>query len=218
MSNILKSTYTFLAELAANNNRDWFMDNKARYEEARENVIDFAAALLPIMAKADPMIDAGADPKKRVMRIYRDIRFSKDKTPYKRNFGISFPSGSTGYYVQVQPGDSFAAGGYWMPDAAHLKSIRQEIDYNARALLDVIDDKAFKKAFGEFRDQDKLKTVPRDYDAANEHIELLKLKSFAAAHPISDADMQRKNAAEHVAGYLAMTQPLNAFLAQAISS
>ncbi|MBE7175376.1 MAG: DUF2461 domain-containing protein [Mucilaginibacter polytrichastri] len=218
MSAIHKNTFAFLRELIGNNNRDWFMDNKARYEEARENVLDFTAALLPLMAKADPMVDATADPKKRVLRIYRDIRFSKDKTPYKTNFGIGIPSGHTGYFVQIQPGDSFAAGGYWMPEAGHLKAIRQEIDYNPGALLSVIDEKTFRKAFGDFRKQDKLKTVPRDYSADHEHIDLLKLKSFAAMHTLTDTELQKKDAENTVAGFLIMTTPLNTFLARAISS
>ena len=131
------------------------------------------------------------------MRIYRDIRFRKDKTPYKNNFGVSIPAkglrlGGAEYYLQIAPGNSFIAGGYWMPEAAHLKAIRQEIDYNAHELKNIVDDAAFKKLFGEFRKQDALKTVPREYGADNENIDLLKLKSFVAFHQFKDEELMKK--------------------------
>src|ERR1700749_1303959 len=150
-------TFDFLKNLAENNNRDWFMANKEAYDKARENVIDFTGELLKLMHKVDPNVSTDLDPKKCVMRIYRDIRFSKNKTPYKNNFGISISSsgsksgGGAEYYFHIQPGKSFIAGGYWMPDAAHLKAIRQEIDYNAKDLISIIDDAAFVKLFGNFR-------------------------------------------------------------------
>lgn len=223
MSNIHKETFTFLIELIAHNERDWFADNKDRYEKARENVIDFAADVLAGLSKADPLISKDIDPKKCVMRIYRDVRFSKNKAPYKSNFGIGFSqegkhNGGIGYYVHIQPGECFTGGGYWMPEAAHLKAIRQEIDYNASELKKIIDEKSFKMAFGDFRNQEQLKTVPRDYNAENENIALLKLKSFAAAHKMSDAGLQKKTASESVIEYLTMARPLNVFLAKATSA
>ncbi len=215
-------TYDFLKELIENNNREWFQANKQRFDAARENVLDFTASLVKLMHKVDPGIDDALDPKKCVMRIYRDIRFSKDKTPYKNNFGISIPTkglkpGRTEYYLQVAPGNSFIAGGYWMPEAAHLKAIRQEIDYNADELKNIIDDPAFKKLFGEFRNQEALKSVPRDYSADNENIDLLKLKSFVAFHPFKDDDLMKKNAAETIAGICSKIQPLNVFLNNALT-
>src|ERR1700761_2099202 len=117
---IRQSTFDFLKDLVENNNREWFTANKARYESARENVIDFTTEWLKQMHQIDPSIDETLDPKKCVMRIYRDIRFRKDKTPYKNNFGVSIPTNGTKlgraeYYVQISPANSFIAGGYWMP-------------------------------------------------------------------------------------------------------
>src|ERR1700749_1308791 len=174
-------TFDFLKNLAENNNRDWFMANKEAYDKARENVIDFTGELLKLMHIVDPNIAEDLDPKKCVMRIYRDIRFSKNKTPYKNNFGISVPTqgsklGGVEYFFYVQPDKAFSAGGYWMPEAEHLKKIRQEIDYNAADLKKVIDDPEFRKLFGDFRKQEQLKTIPREYSADNENIDLLKLK------------------------------------------
>ncbi len=114
---INQQTLDFLKELADNNNRDWFQANKDRYEKARENVIEFVTKLIPLLHKVDPTVSTDLDPKKCVMRIYRDIRFSKNKTPYKNNFGISLPTlnsklGGVEYYLHIQPGKSFIAGGY----------------------------------------------------------------------------------------------------------
>ncbi|MES2111111.1 MAG: DUF2461 domain-containing protein [Bacteroidota bacterium] len=219
---IQRHTYDFLKELVENNNREWFQANKERYEAARENVVDFTASLLKLVHKVDPGIDDALDPKKCVMRIYRDIRFSKDKTPYKNNFGVSIPTkglklGRAEYYLQIAPGNSFIAGGYWMPEAAHLKAIRQEIDYNAHELKNIIDDPAFKKLFGEFRNQEALKTVPKDYSADNENIDLLKLKSFIAFHRFKDDELMKKDAAETIAGICSKIQPLNVFLNNALT-
>lgn len=218
---IQKQTFDFLADLAENNHRDWFMANKARYETARENIVEFTVQLLKLVHQVDPALSADLDPKKCVMRIYRDIRFSKNKTPYKINFGVSLPTtgtklGGAEYYFQVQPGKSFIAGGYWMPEAEHLKAIRQEIDYNGHELIEVIDKPEFVKLFGKFREQEKLKTLPRDYTADNEHIELLKLKSFIAFHELTDKELMNKNAAEKVAELCGKIYPLNVFLRNAL--
>ena len=153
------------------------------------------------------------------MRIYRDIRFSKDKTPYKDHFGIGrLRSGSVhiGYYVEIKPGNSIAGGGYWMPEADHLKLIRQEIDYNADDLKKVVDEPEFKKLFGEFRHQEQLKSMPRDYEPDNENISLIKLKNFAAMHDFTDAEIMKTDAPQKVAEVLAYIHPLNIFLSNAL--
>ncbi|WP_299515321.1 DUF2461 domain-containing protein [Mucilaginibacter sp.] len=218
---IQQQTLDFLKELVENNNREWFMANKERYDTARENMIDFTGRLIKLLHKFDPAVSEELDPKKCVMRIYRDIRFSKNKTPYKNNFGVSIPTsgtklGGAEYYFHVQPGKSFIAGGYWMPEAAHLKAIRQEIDYNAHDLLSIINDPEFVKLFGDFRNQDKLKTLPRDYTADNENIELLKLKSFIVSCPLKDKDLLSDGGAEKVATICSKLYPLNVFLRNAI--
>jgi len=219
---IHQESLDFLKDLAANNNREWFLDNKDRYDKARENVIEFTGQLLTAMHKIDPGIDEALDPKKCVMRIYRDIRFSKNKTPYKNNFGVSLPTtglrpGGAEYYLQIQPDNSFIGGGYWMPEAAHLKAIRQEIDYNAHDLRQIINDKEFIKLFGDFKQQEQLKSVPQGYSPDNENIDLLKLKSFVAWHKITDKDIIKKNAAEEIAEVCSHIYPLNVFLRNALA-
>ena len=216
------STLDFLKDLAQNNNREWFLDNKPRFDNAQADAIDFAAALLKELHIAEPSTGYNSiEPKKCVMRIYRDIRFSKDKTPYKTNFGIGKLLPGTkaegiGFYVHVQPGASFIGGGYWMPPADHLKAIRQEIDYNAALLKEIIDEPAFKTMFGEFRDQDKLRSMPRNYDATHPDAELIKLKSFVAAHYIADDAWLKPNAAQFTARVISCIRPLTAFLNNAV--
>jgi uncharacterized protein (TIGR02453 family) len=219
---IQRHTFDFLKELVENNNREWFQANKERYEMARENVIDFTAELLILLKKIDPGINESLEAKKCVMRIYRDIRFSKNKTPYKNNFGVSIPAkglklGGAEYYLHISPGNSFIAGGYWMPETAHLKAIRQEIDYNGNDLKKIIDDTGFINLFGEFRKQEQLKNVPREYSVDNENIELLKLKSFVAFHPLKDEELLKKGAAKEIASVSSRIYPLNVFLNNAVA-
>lgn len=215
-------TFDFLKQLILNNNREWFQANKAAYDTARENVIAFTAELLKQLHTIDPNIDEALDPKKSVMRIYRDIRFSPNKTPYKNNFGISVPTmglrnGGVEYYLHLTPGASFIAGGYWMPEAEHLKAIRQEIDYNGHDLKTIIDDAEFVKLFGGFRQQEKLKTVPKGYEADNENIELLKLKSFIVSHPLKDKDLFKADSVQHIAQICTKIYPLTVFLKNALA-
>lgn len=214
-------TLTFIADLKENNTREWFQVNKERYDNAQADVIAFAGKLIEALSKENAGVDADVDPKKCVMRIYRDIRFSKDKTPYKTNMAIGrLTKNKTveiGYYLQIEPGNkSFIAGGYWMPQGEHIKSIRQEIDYNATDLTSIVDAADFKKNFGEFRDQEKLKMLPKGYDADNENIELLKLKSFIAYRDLKDKELIGANAVKLVAQLCAKIHPLNVFLNNAI--
>ncbi|CAM3770352.1 DUF2461 domain-containing protein [Mucilaginibacter galii] len=215
-------TLAFIADLKENNSREWFQANKERYDKAHEDVIAFAGKLIEALSKEDAGVDDSLDPKKCVMRIYRDIRFSKDKTPYKTNMAIGrLTKNKTveiGYYLQIEPGNkSFIAGGYWMPQGEHIKSIRQEIDYNAADLTSIVDTADFKKTFGEFREQEKLKTLPKGYDADNENIELLKLKSFIAYRDLKDKELTGPNAVKLVAQLCAKIHPLNVFLNNAIN-
>ncbi|GAB3930137.1 DUF2461 domain-containing protein [Mucilaginibacter myungsuensis] len=218
---INQSTLDFIGDLKANNDRDWFLKHKEAYDAAQQNVVTFTGELLKELSKVDPYIDANSDPKKSVMRIYRDIRFSKDKTPYKHWFGIHKLSAKyhleVGYYMHIEPGATFIAGGCWWPQGDQLKAIRQEIDYNADDLKAIVDAPTFKKLFGEFRDQEQLKTIPNGYEADNENISLIKLKSFTASHKVSDAELKSKDAAAKVASILKEIQPLLLFLQNAIA-
>ena len=156
------------------------------------------------------------------MRIYRDVRFSKDKTPYKTNFGAGFSENGknfkgAGYYLHIHPEKSFLAGGCWMPEGDMLKSIRQEIDYNGADFHEIIDDKAFKKYFGAPDSEYKLKTPPKGYQPDHQDIEYLKLKSFTFSHALTRAELSGSNAVDDVCNGFIRLYPFISFLRNAVS-
>ncbi len=155
-----------------------------------------------------------------VFRIYKDVRFSKDKTPYKSNFGASINPGGkkslvAGYYLHLEPGASFLAGGVYMPQPDMLNAIRQEIDYNTDAFLKILKSASFKKFFKGLDEDDKLKTAPKGFEKDHPHIELLKNKHFIVSYPLSDKQLGEKNADTTIlAGFKAM-QPFLEYLREA---
>jgi len=215
-----KESLQFIQDVAENNNREWFAENKAVYEDAKADVLALVGKIIPELAKIDPVLSAEADPKKCLLRIYRDVRFSKNKDPYKNNYGIWFSSkkggNEPGYYLHIQPGKSFVAGGYWMPEPAHLKLIRQEIDYNIGDFKEIIEDKNFKKNF-KLGVDNALKNAPKGYDPNDPNIELLKLKSFEATMRIDDEALLKATIVDKLITSFKTVQPLVAFLRNAIS-
>lgn len=214
-----KETLSFIKDVAENNNREWFAENKPRYEEAKADVLTLVASIIPELAKVDPALSAEADPKKSLMRIYRDVRFSKNKDPYKNNFGMWFSTkkggNEPGYYLHIQPGKSFIAGGYWMPDAPHVKLIRQEIDYNIGDFKEIVESKDFKKNF-KLGTESALKNAPKGYDPSDPNIEYLKLKSFEATMPIADEEFFKPTLVNKLISSFKTVQPLVVFLRNAI--
>ena len=214
-----KETLNFIKDVAENNNREWFAANKDVYEAAKEDALALAAAIIPELAKIDPILSAEADPKKTLLRIYRDVRFSKNKDPYKNNYGMWFSTkkggNEPGYYLHIQPGKSFIAGGYWMPDVPHLKLIRQEIDYNIGDFKEIINEKDFKKNF-KLGVDNALKNAPKGFDPADPNIEFLKLKSFEATMKIDDEEFFKPKLVNKLISSFKTVQPLVAFLRNAI--
>lgn len=215
-------TFDFLKKLSRNNNREWFEKNKPRYLEIKSEFEAFVADLLHEMIPFDEAL-AGLDPKKLVFRIYRDVRFSKDKTPYKTNVsaGLS-PSGKgtgvPGYYFQIEPGNkSMVASGLYLPSSENLTKIRQEIDYNGEQLATLVNEKQFKKTFGKLWDEDKLKTVPKGYPKDHPHIEYLKLKSFMVLHTFKDNEVIDKRFLKNLVHSMKVAKPLNDFLMEGLS-
>ncbi len=212
----------FLKDLAKHNDdRVWFEKNKPRYLEAKQSFEDFVAEMLNILMKFDVSL-GGLDPKKLSFRIYRDVRFSKDKKPYKTNMGAGFsPNGKMvqepGYYLHIEPGNkSMIAGGLYLPDPANLSKIRQEIDYNAPALQKIFDNKKFEDTFNGFDESDKLKTMPKGYPKDHQYIEWLKLKSFIVVHNFTDEEVLDKKFLQNVGAICKTLLPLNNFLKQAL--
>ena len=212
---ISPSTLQFLKTLEKNNNREWFHENKNLYLESKEDVELFIENLIQEIAQFDEEI-LKIDPKKAVFRIYRDIRFSKDKTPYKTHFGASLGMGKgskiSGYYVHIEPGKSFLAGGVYNPESAVLKQIRNEIRANGDDLLKIIEQKDFRNNFRGLSVEHKLQRVPAGFEKNHPMAEYLKLKSFTVSHPISNEALFDPNAAKNFAEILKTIKPLNDFL------
>ncbi len=219
---IASGTFDFLRDLAKNNNREWFQENKGRHDEARANVLEFVGELVKGLSKIDKTISADLDPKTCVMRIYRDVRFSLNKAPYKNNFGAGISQqgknfNGPGYYLHIHPEESFLAGGCWMPEPDMLKSIRQEIDYSGRDFRDIVTATSFKKYFGEPDQEYKLKTTPKGYSVDHPDIEYLKLKSFTFTHVLAPEELKSTNAAKKVLEGFEKLHPFMVFLRNAIS-
>jgi uncharacterized protein (TIGR02453 family) len=183
--------FRFCEELKQNNNKPWFEANKPRYEKLKEGFTVFMTELLVRLQKIDNL--PGIDPKKTVFRIYRDVRFSKDKTPYKSHMAAVIDRGpkwqnKCGFYIHLEPGGCFIGGGAWEPSPQALKAIRQEIDYNAEPLLDILNDREFKKLFGGLGG-DRLMKAPKDYLIDHPHIDLLKHKQFLVSRPFTDEEV-----------------------------
>ncbi len=164
---------------------------------------------------------AGLEPKKLVFRIYRDVRFSKDKRPYKTNFGAGFSlvgksMGKPGYYIQVEPGNSFAAVGLFQPQPEILAQVRQEIDYNGDKLKKIVNEKKFKANFEKFWDEDALKNAPKGYAKDHEYADWLRLKSFIVTRNFTDAEVVDGKFMKLASTAMRSGKPLNDFLNEAI--
>lgn len=190
-------TLNFLSELEKNNNKPWFDAHKADYEKARENFLELIEWLLANIG-TDSIFLKEQKAKDCMFRLFRDVRFSKDKTPYKTHFGAFLSRGGrkfegAGFYLHLSPnGKTFAGGGLWHPGPALLKEVRQEIDYGFDEFQAIINNKDFKKYFRSIEGE-SLKKLPKGYEEDNPAISFLKMKSFTAGHSFSDAEVLDRN-------------------------
>lgn len=215
---ITSESLQFLADLKQNNIRDWFQANQHRYDLYKKNYRQVAEAFIAEMSNGDETL-RHLEFKDCSFRINRDIRFSKDKAPYKTNMGVWLSAGSkntnlAGYYIHMEKGASFIAGGLYWPDAADLKKVRREIDGFYEDLEDVVNDEDFKKIFGSLDSDENntLKSAPKDYDKAHPAIQFLKLKSFTATAKISDKELLDKDFVKKASKKLLALKPLIEFL------
>ena len=185
---IEKSTFQFLKDLQKNNDRDWFAEHKPTYEKAKENAKEVFTAIHHKLQNHDEI------EKSKMMRIYRDVRFSKDKTPYKAHFANSYSRLGKelrgGYFLRIRPGESFLAGGFWEPSKDDLFRIRKEIEQDASEIRAILDHAAYKKHFGgTFESFSELKTAPRGFDKEHPDVDLLRKKGFIATKNFTDAEV-----------------------------
>ena len=212
------STIKFLKDLKKNNNRPWFEKNRKVYEDAKTDFASFIQTLIDKHSKNDPTIKEQVA-KNCLFRINRDVRFSKDKSPYKSNMGASINRNGkksllAGYYFHLEPDRCFAGGGIWMPIPDDLKKVRQEIDYNFADFKKIIGSKKFKAMYGDLstNTEYKLSRVPKGYEADNPAAEYLKLKSFVAMVSLKDADLISKDLVKKTVAAFEALQPLIEFI------
>ncbi|MFK5856450.1 MAG: DUF2461 domain-containing protein [Bacteroidota bacterium] len=209
----------FLVDLKENNDRDWFKSNKPFFEEAKQEFTNMVEYLIPALAVSNPML-SNLEAKDTIFRIYRDVRFGKDKSPYKISMGaIMAPGGrkstKAGHYLHIEPGGSFLAGGSHSPPSDRLKNIRSEIYYNSSEFNSIIASADFKKYFGEIEGS-KLKRPPIGFPKDFEDIELLKFKDYTIFHKIEDKAISDSKFLNHTVGIFEKMNPFIEFLNRAI--
>lgn len=186
-----KQSFQYLKDLKANNNRDWFAETKPVFTKAQENAKAFYASVRANLEIYDE-ID-----RFKLFRIYRDVRFSKDKTPYQPHFAGSFSRQGKqlrgGYYIRIRPGESVVAGGFWEPNKEDLFRIRKEIEMDAEEMRTILKDEKFIHYFGGKFEGAELKSAPRGFDKAHPAIDLLRKKGFVAVRKFTDQEVLAPN-------------------------
>ncbi|MGE0078484.1 MAG: DUF2461 domain-containing protein [Bacteroidales bacterium] len=213
------SIIEFLSDLKDNNYREWFQENKTRYNKSVENFKQIVQALIVGINEFDNTIGP-VEPSDCIFRIYRDVRFSPNKEPYKTNFGAYIANGGrkspfAGYYFHIEPNGSFLSGGIYMAPTDVMRRIREDISDYAEDFLGIVDSPSFKKHFN-FFDSDKLKKLPRGFESGSKVDEFLKLKNISPFTQLSNEDMLSPNILEYSLNTYKEMQPLISFLNRSI--
>lgn len=218
---ISKESLKFLDDLKKNNNRDWFQLQKVRYDSYKKEYYQLVQDFLDDMKSKDESL-RNLEVKNCVFRVNRDIRFTKDKSPYKTHMGIWMSPGTkntnlAGYYLHIEKGASFIAAGVYSPENEDLKKIRKEIAFFYDELETIVNDKKFKDAFGELDRNNSLKNAPKDFEKDHPAIEFLKLKSFTASEKIDDKLLSDPDFVKKISEKLILLKPLMQFLNRALT-
>jgi len=213
---IQKSTFSFLTSLKKNNNRDWMQENKKEYLANEKALKQFYATIEKNLNKTDEIS------KVKVFRINRDLRFSKDKTPYNVHRSVSFSRAGAhrrgGYYLRLEPGNSLMAGGFFSPEPLDLLRIRKEFEMDASEIKSILNKKDFKKAFGGFNQKYKVKTAPRNFDKQDPNIDLIKLKSYFVVHNFTDSEVFSEDFAENVTNHFLLLRPYFNYMSEVLTT
>ena len=219
MKTLNKENIDFLNQLKQNNNREWFLANKPVYEKNRQNVIEFADEVLSLLNQHDNIETISG--KKSLYRIYRDVRFSKDKTPYKTHWAGYYKRATNllrgGYYFHIEPGNSFVGGGFWSPNPKDLKRIRTNILEFGDELLDIVNSKEFIAHFGTLKGE-QLKTAPKGFDKNHKYINLLRYKQFLLIKPFTDKEVLQNNFALKVNDTFKAMRPFFNYMSEALTT
>jgi uncharacterized protein (TIGR02453 family) len=215
----MKKSLSFINELKKNNHREWFQSHRKQYEEARAEFIAFIESLIGEIGLFDPELGP-VEPRSTLFRINRDIRFSKDKSPYKTNFGAYIKkggkkSGFAGYYFHLEPDGSFLGGGVYHPEAAVLKKVRQDICDNPEEFREIIENKKFRDAFGELYDH-QLKTAPKGFPKDFEHMDLLRYQSYIVSRNLDEKTLTGDSLLRETAESYRLMYPLIRFINYAL--
>ena len=210
-----KGLINFLNELKENNHKEWFDTHRTSYETLRKDFIDFLNKLLADLQKMDSGL-IGLEAKACIFRINKDVRFSKDKSPYKTNFGALMNRGGkkssyAGYYLHIDPNDIFIAGGSYQPSTELLSSIRQEIDYNLEEWKGIVEQEDVKKYFGGLNGE-SLVRAPKGYEIDNPAIDYLKRKNFVYMQHFRVADLNNEKFRQRILDAYAAMKPMNDFI------
>ena len=215
MKLIPKDTINFLRELKLNNNRDWFNENKLRFNSIQNGVKEFANEVNESLKKSDDI------EKLKIFRIYRDLRFSKDKTPYKKNIGMAFhrakPELRGGYYLEISADESFVAVGFWNPNKEDLFRIRKEIELDGQEFKSIISQKKIKEIWGEIKGEE-VKTSPKGFNADHEHIDLIKKKQFIFIKKLKEEEILDESFQKKLISYFLSIRPFFDYMSEILTT
>ncbi|MBQ4819508.1 DUF2461 domain-containing protein [Aquimarina sp. MMG016] len=216
MSTIPKSTFEFLKDLKKNNHRDWMTEHKKRYQAGEKELKTFYAAVVERLNEKDEI------EKTKVFRINRDVRFSKDKTPYNVHRSVSFSRAGAhrrgGYYLRLEPGNSLMAGGFFSPEPADLLRIRKEFEMDDQEIREILANPEFKKAFGGFNNQYQVKTAPKGFSKDHPNIDLIKNKSFFVEHAFTDAEVFAPDFLDKVVHHFELLRPYFDYMSDVLTT
>ena len=215
MQAIPKNTISFLKELKLNNNREWFNENKDRFNTIQSQVKIFAQEVNDSLNVSDNI------EKIKIFRIYRDLRFSKDKTPYKKNIGMAFhrakPELRGGYYLEISADESFIAVGFWNPNKEDLLRIRKEIEIDGQEFKRIINQKKIKDIWGDLRG-DEVKTSPKGFTSDHEYIDLIKKKQFIFIKKLKEKDILDEKFQKELVNYFESIRPFFDYMSEVLTT
>ena len=215
MTSISKSTLDFLKLLKVNNNREWFNEHKAEFEAEQKKIKEFFNLIMENLKTHDLIENV------KVFRIYRDVRFSADKTPFKSHFAGHFTRATNklrgGYYLRIRPGESFLAGGFWEPNKEDLLRIRKEFETDATEINTIVNDPNFKKYFGKLQG-DAVKSAPRGFDKNHPNIEFIRLKQFIVSRSFTDEQVLSPNFLSEVTTSFTAMRPYLDYMSEVLTT
>ncbi len=213
---IPKSSFEFLKKLKQNNTREWMQENKKEYQKNEMALKSFYAEVEMGLNLVDEIASS------KIFRIHRDVRFSKNKTPYNVHRSVSFSRAGLqnrgGYYLRLEPGNSYMAGGFFDPNPADLLRIRKEFELDSSEIREILSDQNFEKAFGGFNREYALKTAPKGFDKNDSNIDLIRLKNFFVRHPFTDAEVFAENFKENLLHHYQLLRPYFNYMSDVLTT